>query len=528
MWAKLRRFVASAAVLVGLAALAAAWMRPDLFPRWARIAGREGAHLSESELFCREHGVPEAYCTICHPELTEKLLLCPEHGNIPEGICTLCHPEVQVRHKLEMCPAGHGLPKHFCRECGTSEPTAMVEPAPDDGWCATHSVPEELCSACEAEDGTPLSTRDCAVPLPLVRLASSNLAHQIGIETSYAIEVRHAHEIEANAETAFDGNRFAEVSARVKGYVSEVRVDLGQQVRMGEVLALVETPELSAAKSTWIAARAAVVLAKAAYERTRSLAARDAVPAKQELEALTDLNKAESEAMNAAQFLRNLGLSDSDLQRVIEERETAGTLAIAAPIDGMVVSRHAVHGEAVEPSTRLFSVADVSNMWIWIDVYEADVPTVEIGQIVRFRILGGGGTDFEGRVTWVGAEVDPIARTTKVRAELPNIDRRLRANQFGIATIRVGREHRAIEIPAAAVQRVEGTEVVFVPVQAGLYRPQRIVAESSARNGKIEVTWGLRPGDEVVTRGAFLLKTEISKSEIGGGCCVEPAKSVRH
>jgi cobalt-zinc-cadmium efflux system membrane fusion protein len=68
-------------------------------------------------LYCKEHGVPEKFCTLCHPELEETLLLCPEHGNIPEDICTLCHPEVEEKYDIVMCPEGHGLPQHFCTEC---------------------------------------------------------------------------------------------------------------------------------------------------------------------------------------------------------------------------------------------------------------------------------------------------------------------------------------------------------------------------------------------------------------------------
>ncbi len=75
------------------------------------------AAAADSGLYCKEHGVPEAYCTLCHPDLKTKLLLCKEHGDIPEDICTLCHPEVEKTHNIEMCPKGHKLPKHFCAEC---------------------------------------------------------------------------------------------------------------------------------------------------------------------------------------------------------------------------------------------------------------------------------------------------------------------------------------------------------------------------------------------------------------------------
>lgn len=81
--------------------------------------GSEGTATASADagLYCKEHGVPEAYCTLCHPELKETLLLCPEHGDIPEDICTLCHPEVEKKHDIVMCPEGHKLPKHFCFEC---------------------------------------------------------------------------------------------------------------------------------------------------------------------------------------------------------------------------------------------------------------------------------------------------------------------------------------------------------------------------------------------------------------------------
>jgi cobalt-zinc-cadmium efflux system membrane fusion protein len=87
----------------------------------------ETAVAEDYGLYCREHGVPEKFCTLCHPELSERLLLCPEHGNIPEDICTLCHPEVEPKYDLVMCPQGHGLPEHFCVECGKAseqEPSA--------------------------------------------------------------------------------------------------------------------------------------------------------------------------------------------------------------------------------------------------------------------------------------------------------------------------------------------------------------------------------------------------------------------
>lgn len=514
---------------LGLAVIAVGvgvvWTRPDLMPAWAALRAKPvtpaAGATKGAGVFCREHGVPERFCTHCHVELVSELRLCAKHGNIPEAICTKCDPEAATRYGLQMCRKGHGLPAHFCIECGKATSAAAL--LPDDGWCVTHNRPESFCAECledpSLQAGDPTAP-DCRQPLPLVRLATASLGDEIGLETTEAVAETHIHTLEANAETAFNANRYADVSPRVAGFLSEVKVDLGQKVRAGEVLAVVDSPEVSAAKSRLISARASLVLAQTAYERTRSLARSDAVPAKQELEAQTQLNQAESAALEAAQTLRNLGLTDSELERVASSKETSNLLPIVAPIDGTVVQREAVRGEAVQDTSLLFGVADTASMWLWIDVYEADMSRITAGQTVHFTVSGADWPAMEGQITWAGAEVDPTTRTTRVRAELANPDEKLRANQFGQATIRVGEPHEAVVVPKAAVQNKDSTtDVVFIPEGDGVYRPQRIVAKPSTRRDMVEVEWGLKPGDRVVTKGSFWLKTEIMKGAIGAGCC---------
>jgi cobalt-zinc-cadmium efflux system membrane fusion protein len=514
--------LAVAAVALLLAGLAVAWARPDLL----RFSAPAPGDAADSGLYCKEHGVPEKFCTLCHPELSGKLLLCPEHGNIPEDICTLCHPDVEKRHNIRMCPKGHKLPEYFCVECGTSANSSAG--IPDDGWCVPHNTPEILCSICLADPSAHASAggkpgvdkpEECRQPLPTVRFASAKLARQIGLDTAEALAETHAHTLEANAETAFDANRYADVAPRVSGYLREVKADLGQTVKAGEILAVVDSPEVSAAKARLLASRATLHLAKISHDQTKALAQRDAVPARQELESLTTLSQAESAATDATQALRNLGFDDEELDRIVTTKETSSLLSIIAPIDGTVVQRHAVRGEAVQATTPLFAIADMSALWLWVDIYEADVEKVAPGQPVDFIISGTDGPAFEGKVTWIGAEVDQTTRTTRLRAELANPTGRLRANQFGRAVIKTGSPHEVVVVPKSAVQNKDGTDVVFLPDKEGSYRPQRIVAKASNRRDVVEVAWGLKPGDRVVTKGSFWLKTEIMKGAIGAGCC---------
>ena len=492
-----------AALAVGIAVL-----RPELVPAWARVAPAQAGDAGPD---CEEHGVPERFCTLCHPDLRGKLLLCPEHGNLPEDICTLCHPEVRKKYHIRMCPKGHGLPAYFCTRCGKGT-TAAADNLIDDGYCASIGDPA-------GPDGKP---RFCKL-LPLVRLASADLGRDIGLRTAPVAAVEHVHELAANAETAYDANRYAEITPRVVGFLRAARADLGRKVRAGEALALVDSAEVSTAKTQYLTAHAAVQLDEDAYRRAKQLTDAQILGGKQEFMTRIAMIQARTSLLNAEQKLRNLRFDDTALALTLKSNDTRPLLDITTPIDGTVVFRHAVLGESVEPATKLYTVADTSTMWLWIDVFEKDIARVRAGQAVRFIVSGSNSADEEvassGRITWVGTEVDRKTRTTRVRAEVPNPDGRLRANQFGRATIQVRERHRALLVAKSAVQRYENAEMVFIPEKEGTYRPQRIKTRPLGRGDVLEVAWGLTPGEEVVTTGSFLLKTEIMKGSIGAGCC---------
>src|SRR5512135_3765245 len=240
-------------LVVAIAGIAVAVARPQWMPTWARFGAKTATPAEDAGLYCKEHGVPEKFCTLCHPELKDKLMLCKDHGNIPEDICTLCHPEGEKKYNLKMCKE-HGLPESFCYKCGKG-PSASLD-QPDDGWCAAHGKPEALCQECAElrAKGQPLpvtktgTAKVCRDALPIVRLASATLAQQVGIQTTEVTEEEHAHRLVANAETAYDANHYADITPRVAGFIREVRVDLGRAVKHGEVLAVIDSAEVSAAK----------------------------------------------------------------------------------------------------------------------------------------------------------------------------------------------------------------------------------------------------------------------------------------
>ncbi len=350
--------------------------------------------------------------------------------------------------------------------------------------------------------------------MPAVRLASDDLVRQAGIETAAAAAIRHAHYLVANAETAYDTRRYATVSPRVAGFLREVRVDLGNRVHRGDVLAVVDSAEISAARTQYLSAESTLRLATATYERTASLAKTGELAIRAELETRTALDQARAAFLDAEQRLRNFGIPEAELARPQPAKSTASLLDVAAPIDGAVVSFRAVQGEAVQAVAPLFTIADTSSMWLWIDVYEGEIAQVRAGQVVEFQGAGSEPPASLGKVTWMGTEVNPTTRTTRIRAELANPDGRLRANQFGKASIRVGEMHSAVVVPAAAVQRIDQEEIVFLSRSGSTFEPRRVHTRPMEGSDKVEIVAGLEPGARVVAAGAFRLKSELERDSI--------------
>jgi membrane fusion protein, heavy metal efflux system len=501
--------VVAALSLAAIAVFALGVARPDLLSKLGVKTAK-----ADYGLFCKEHGVPEKFCTLCHVELKKTLLLCPEHGNIPEEVCTKCHAENAAKYDIKPCE--HGLPAHFCPKCHpenfkVGDSTAANPNLINDGWCAAFG-----------ERGSDGKFTFCNL-LPVVRLASAELAHDIGLRTALVTEEEYTHALAANAETAYDANRYAEIHPRVVGYLREPRADLGQVVEAGEVVAVIDSAEVSTAKTQYLSAYAAFNLEQDTHTRMNALTASGAAALKDEIAARAAMNQAQANLWNAEQKLRNFRFDDAALSRILRANDTRPLLEIVTPIGGTVVFRHAVLGEAIEPTSKLYTVADTSRLWLWISVYERDIAQLKAGQAVAFAISGlKSGAEsrrYEGRITWVGTEVDEISRTTKVRAEVPNPGGTLMAHQFGKARVVVEEPRKTITVAKTAIQRYETADMVFLTREGTTFRPQRVKTRPIDRDGFVEVTWGLKPGQEVVTVGSFLLKTEIMKGSIGAGCC---------
>jgi cobalt-zinc-cadmium efflux system membrane fusion protein len=461
------------------------------------------------------HSLPEGKCPFCDRSLIERLGPCAEH-DVPEALCWICSPRlVEVFKALNDWCGGHDRPESLCYICNPE-----LEPAPR----AATSRPGDSTPAPEgaAAEALPRSRRppsvSCSTSQTRVRLASLEIARNVGLEVQAVRREPVSRTLECNAEIAYNGNHFARITSRVPGVVHEVARDVGARVAAGDVLAIVDSAELASAKAEYLQATGTVALWEKTHQRAHELGAQGIIPRKDDFEAETRLAESRVGLARVGQRLRTLGLTPDQVAEVAERQDTSPLLALAAPFAGQIVERSAVIGETVDTTRTLFAVADTAIMWAHLDIYEADISQVRAGQPVVVTIDGLPGESFGGRITWLSTQVDARTRTLRARVELPNPEGLLRSNMFGRAVVTVYDRQPLLVVPRAAVQWDGCCNIAFVRRGDLLYEPRKLRLGGDAGHHFV-VTEGLAEGDEVVTQGSFLLKTEIMKSSIGAGCC---------
>ncbi|MBW2256404.1 MAG: efflux RND transporter periplasmic adaptor subunit [Deltaproteobacteria bacterium] len=326
-----------------------------------------------------------------------------------------------------------------------------------------------------------------------------------------------SQEITLPARVALDPRKEALISAWIGGQVDAISVRAGDEVRKGQVLATVQSPELGEAIAAYRAAKALDDAADARLERLRRLEADGVASRAQILDAEAEHAGAVGSLEAAEERLRILGVDPTEGDPHAGEHFPSH-VPVRSPIAGKVLTTKASVGRRVEPGDTLFHVGDLAEIWLLIDVYERDLRSVAVGQSVRFVVEAWPGEPFEGRVEQVGDWVDPAARTVEVRVVVANPDARLKPNMFATATVAVvsPTASRGIVLPAPAVQRVDGEDVVFVEEVEGTYEARAVeVAEHTS--AQVLLGSGIEAGEPVVVEGAFALRSELEKGELGEG-----------
>ena len=307
----------------------------------------------------------------------------------------------------------------------------------------------------------------------------------------------------------FDDHRVTHVFSPVSGRVKQLPVDLGQHVKPGDALAIIESPEIGIASSDLGKAKADLMAAQHEQRRQRELLAQHAVSQRESEQAEDNYRKAVAEMERARQKTHLFQTAGSDLNTVTQ------TYTLRSEIAGEVILRsinpgHEVQGQYGGGSPlELFTIGDLDRVWMLADVYEMDLPRVKIGSPVVVKAVAFPKRTFAGAVDWVSGALDPSTRTARVRCSLDNADHALRPEMYVTAYITV-EQQKALAIPHSALLRLGDQTVVFVTrgqAADGRVRFVRVPVQGDVGEGSkwVVIQHGLERGMNVVVSGAVLL-----------------------
>lgn len=511
LWPWITKVMPTAAVVGVLVGLAVWGHSTDWkLPKFSALIGNGDSVKSD---WCEEHSVPESKCVECNPDLLPKgpdYGWCAEHG---VHNCPLHHPDV-----------------------------AQLKETPT----VTHADLERAKRALELAD-RPQNNSACKVYQRRIQFASVEAVKQAGVDVEL-VERRPVSEwIGGNGDIIYDQTQFANLSPRAGGTIWRVEKNVGDRVRAGEVVAILDSMVIGQAKSELVDALVHENLQRQTMERLQAIP-EGAVPGRQVREAEAAFEKSRVAVLKTQQAFANLGIPVdltmlkglSDQEQVARLRHlgledvvspgllstitTANLLPIRSPMDGLVVERRVVAGEVVDTSAILLQIADTSRMWLNLSVPLEEAGKLSVGQQVRFR-PDGSQQELTGSLNWISTAADKKTRMVKVRAELPNADGRLRDETFGTGRIILREEPEAIVVPNESVHWEGCCHAVFVRDKHYFDSPDspkvfhvRSVRLGAKQDGFTEIIAGVLPGEVVATKGSDVISAQLLKNNLGEGC----------
>ena len=461
----------------------------------------------------------------------------------------------------------HAVPESICVECNST----LMPKGPDYGWCEVHGVhncvldhpdvaqlketpsvpPADLERASRALVVAPRKKNNsaCEVYQTRIQFASIESVLQAGVDVELVERAPIVEAITGSGEIVYDPTRLASLASRLPGTVWSVSKAVGDPVAEGEVLAVIDAAAVGELKTTLLRALAERNLQQQNVDRLRE--ARSAVAGSRILDSQAALAKAQADVLAADQSLRNLGLPvdvqsleglneqqvldrlrllgipDSIRDQFDTSTVTSNLLPVRSPIEGIVIQRSVAAGEVVDQQRILFQVADVSQMWLTLNVPLENMSQLAVGQPIHFQ-ADGSRQAIVGKLDWISTSVDQMTRMVQVRAVLDNHEGRLRNETFGTGEIILRSEPDAIVIPSGASHWEGCCQIIFVRDKHYFDSPEsyKVFHVRSVRLGAVngdvtEVISGVLPGEVIATEGSDVLRAQLLKNNLGAGCdCV--------
>ncbi|WP_394822763.1 efflux RND transporter periplasmic adaptor subunit [Pendulispora albinea] len=352
-----------------------------------------------------------------------------------------------------------------------------------------------------------------------------------GLSTGKPRRVERRSSVAVTGVLEFVPNRVARVGPLIEGRVVSIRVDPGQHVAPGTVLATVESVEIGKARSDFLASQVKMQYAERERVRQHRLADAGVTTGQSVINAETDRDLANLEIRAAAERLRAVGVNLDDLTHAdagAGSGRPSTAMSLRTPLGGLVLDVNARVGQAVSATDTLFVVGEIDKVWLIVDVYERDLAKVHAGDEAKARVVAYPDRTFTGRVDYVGGIVDAVRRAVPARIVLENPDGALRpgmsasAHIFGAAAPAEGVDSgspqqvadRVLVVPRGAIQTIDGQPFVFVEKGEGKYA-LRAVERGAALDRDVEILRGLTGDETIVTDGTFVLKSEALREQMG-------------
>lgn len=382
---------------------------------------------------------------------------------------------------------------------------------------------DEQQKAASAKEPTSATAHASSAPAKAGAAASESAGHadEQGLKLSAeeiqtaGIKIAPLQEQDVNEQIAVTAtiqanqDKLARVAPRVAGKVTKVMANLGDKVKQGQPLALIDSVEVGEAQSAYAQALTEHALAQASVDRAEKLYADQIIPQKDYLRIRADFEKSKAVLRAASDKRQALGIAG----RTESASAGASVFAVSAPFSGTIIEKKAVLGELGQSDKPLFSIADLSTVWIETNLYEKDLGKIKVGAPALVTTAAYPGETFKGKVTYISSVMDKESRTARARVEVPNPDGRLKLEMFATAAIATSATAKALLLPEEAVVLVQGQPTAFVQEAGGF--EARAVDLGDKLHGQVILKAGIKPGEKVVTSGAYALKAKMLKSQIG-------------
>ncbi len=452
---------------------------------------------SSNRLWCNEHNVYEDECSICNPEsvmksevLSQNLnrLWCKEHG-VYEDECFICHPELKPNNR--------------------EVPSVEL-------YCEEHRVPERECGICHPELSNSLNIGQGLK----VRLESPESAVKAGVVTTVPNEDKPSATHSVLCQITYNMNYLARITPLTSGVIRSVLVDVGAYVSKDDVLVEIVSPEIASAKADYLTAIANQTLKELVYKREKGLFEKKISSQREYQQALAEYQVATNTTNTRRQQLLNYGFTEAEVKGIVETRSSTSVFPIRAPFAGTIIERNAVVGEAVKRGDTLFSLADLSTMWLELSIPEYMLSFFKVGNTVEASFDSLPGKNLHGDLIWLASSLEEESRMLKGRAIVKNPDFLLKHGMFGKSSLLSEQSNKGLYVPVESIQRFNKKSFLFVKLSDDLYEIRRVVP-GSRNDDKIEILEGISLREKIVVAGSFTLKSEFLKSRLGEGCVDE-------